>query len=320
MKNKITLILPYFGVSFPNTFDILLDSMINNEDVEFLIPTNIDFSEYPNVNNVHFVKMTLSDLKKELEGIVGFNISLEYAYKLCDFRPVYGKLFHEFLVDCDWWGYFDADIIFGNISNFITDDILNSYERLFSNGHLTLFKNNEFCNNLYNYDFNLPGLPTFKEVSTNSTLYAFDEFGWGRNNGRGLSYAIEKTRILKQYNNKKIIIDLNKNRFEFQSTLDVNFSQIIYYKGKVLGKQLDNQTNEFLYVHFQKRNVLNEVTDLNKKIYFVPNIFTNDISNYNAHEELTRWKKDQKRRTIKTKLSKLNYSYFKRRLRFFNTE
>ena len=58
--------------------------------------------------------------------------------------------------------------------------------------------------------------------------------------------------------------------------MDVNFSQIIYYKGKLLGRQLDDQTNEFLYVHFQKRNVLNEVTDLNEKIYFVPNIFTSE--------------------------------------------
>ncbi|POH22417.1 hypothetical protein BHU32_06710 [Fructilactobacillus sanfranciscensis DSM 20451] len=58
--------------------------------------------------------------------------------------------------------------------------------------------------------------------------------------------------------------------------MDVNFSQIIYYKGKLLGRQLDDQTNEFLYVHFQKRNVLNEVTDVNEKIYFVTNTGTSE--------------------------------------------
>ncbi|WP_404282621.1 DUF6625 family protein [Fructilactobacillus sanfranciscensis] len=212
----MTLILPYFVVSFSNVFDILLDSMINNEDVEFLIPTNIVFSSYPNVNNVHFVKMTLSDLKKELEEIVGFNVSLDYAYKLCDYKPLYGSLFSKHLNHSDWWGYFDSDIVFGKISDFITDEILNKYDRLFSIGHLTLFKNNDFCNNLYNYDFDIPGVPTFKEAAKNSTIYAFDEFSWGKNNGRGLSYAIDKTQILKQYNNKKLLLISIKTDLNFK--------------------------------------------------------------------------------------------------------
>lgn len=89
-------------------------------------------------------------------------------------------MFSKHLNHSDWWGYFDSDIVFGKISDFITDEILNKYDRLFSIGHLTLFKNNDFCNNLYNYDFDIPRVPTFKEVAKNSTIYAFDEFGWGK--------------------------------------------------------------------------------------------------------------------------------------------
>ena len=104
----------------------------------------------------------------------------------------------------DFWGHCDIDLVFGDIRKFITDDILNYYDKIFFRGHLSLYRNIEKMNNLFklNYSGN-----NFKKVFTNEKIYGFDEW-----NG---IYKICNENDIKSYN-KNVIVDVSiKYKFIF---------------------------------------------------------------------------------------------------------
>ena len=147
---KKCLIVPYFG-KFPNYFQLTLDSCGKNLDFDWLIITdNNEDYDYP--SNVKVYKMTFEEFKKliqiKLKNYIE-KIELEKPYKLCDYKVTYGYVLSAYLKNYDWWGYCDFDIIFGKLNNFITDELLKKYDKLFVFGHFTLYRNTEEINKLF---------------------------------------------------------------------------------------------------------------------------------------------------------------------------
>lgn len=68
------------------------------------------------------------------------------------------------------------DMIFGDIRKFITDDILDSFDKVLKHGHFTLIRNTRAANAFYKME--VPGKHNYKEVFSSPKNYAFDE--WGR--------------------------------------------------------------------------------------------------------------------------------------------
>lgn len=73
-------------------------------------------------------------------------ISSENPYKLCDIKPAYGQVFSEYIQDCDFFGFGDIDVVYGNIREFITESILEEYGLITTNdkrvnGHFCLLRN-----------------------------------------------------------------------------------------------------------------------------------------------------------------------------------
>ena len=211
MKNKVTLLFPYFGASFPNTFDILIKSMNYNKDVNFLIITNIKSKKLENNigKNTKIIYMTLKDLQKKATTLLNISVNLTDPYKICDLRPFFGIIFQEYLKDSKWWGHYDPDIVLGDLNKFIKSSIFNEYDKVLTNGHLTFYKNTDFVNHLAFHDFGYKCAPTYKEVLTSKASFNFDEWGKGKRKGRGISWLIDKTSIIKQYDNKNIFADVN---------------------------------------------------------------------------------------------------------------
>lgn len=317
--NRITLISPYFGEKFPSNFKVLLDLMKNNKNIKFIIPTNINCEDLM-IPNIVFVKTDLEHVKKSIEDILGYEVTLNTPYKLVDFKPMYGVLFKEYIKNSEWWGYFDMDIIFGNISHFLTDSVLNEYDRIFSHGHLTLFKNTEYMNMLWNKDFKLSEVPCFKVVATSNAIFAFDEWGWGKNKGRGLSYALDKKININQYNNQDIIADIKKDYFKFYLSNKNQIEYFIYLKGNLEGILTDSTHKEFLYAHFQKRSLIDSNSDVDQAVYIKPNVISNKLIITDEVQEELRWSKDIKRRKRNQKFKNLNIDYLKRRVMFLNSE
>lgn len=132
---SIIVILPYFG-SLPNMFPFWLESCKMNENIDFLIATDQDLKV--NAPNIHVINFTLKQVKARIEKFFGFEVWLEKPYKLCDLKPFYNEIFHEYVTNYDFWGYCDCDLIFGDIRRFITDEILNSKDCILGMGHFHL--------------------------------------------------------------------------------------------------------------------------------------------------------------------------------------
>ena len=141
-KHSAALILPYYG-KFPNYFPLWLKSAGANPDFTFMIFTDIDMSGYDIPKNVQVHYLTFEGVKKLIAPHLDFDFVCGTPYKLCDYRPIFGLIFVDYLAGYDFWGFCDSDVIFGDLGKYITDDILDRYGKLFCKGHLQLLRNTE---------------------------------------------------------------------------------------------------------------------------------------------------------------------------------
>lgn len=104
--------------------------------------------------NVLLLKLSLAEFERKVENNAGFSVKIPYGYKLADFKPLYGLLFEDIVRPYDFWGYCDLDIIWGDISRFVTPKLLDNFDIITStekwiSGHFTLLRNNDFCRRLF---------------------------------------------------------------------------------------------------------------------------------------------------------------------------
>lgn len=88
---KIVFIIPWFG-NYPWYFPYFLHSCKYNPSIDFCIYTDNEIStDAP--DNVKFVRYSLDEFNKDATEALGFTVTIEKAYKLCDFKPAYGHIF-----------------------------------------------------------------------------------------------------------------------------------------------------------------------------------------------------------------------------------
>lgn len=272
--------------------------------------------------NITFVNTTLDKVKERAERVFGFPISLERGYALCDFKPFYGLIFEKYLKDAEWWGHFDSDIVLGKLSSFLDSNIFNEYDRVFTHGHLTFYRNNSKVNNIGRYKFDFKAMPSYKQVLQSNQAYGFDEWGM-KNRGRGLSWAINKSKIIKQYDNISLFADISYNKPYFVTTNGDQINYFSYENGVLKGHLKDNREKDYLYAHFQKRHLkIDKNIYVNKNIYFYPNVVSNILyPNYEMNEEMKKdWKKRFFKRRINDKIKNLNIPYITRRIKYWHKE
>ena len=172
-KHSVALILPYYG-KFPNYFPLWLKSAGANTNFTFMIFTDIDMSGYNIPDNVHVHKMTMEEVRQRASRHLGFEAVLTMPYKLCDYKPMYGLIFEDYLKGYDFWGHIDPDIIWGNLENFITDDLLDEYIRLFHLGHMNIYRNTDEVNHSALHE--LPGWNiSYKDIYSTAMVIGYDE-------------------------------------------------------------------------------------------------------------------------------------------------
>lgn len=89
MKNKICLVVPYFG-KFNNYFQLFLNSCERNEEIHWLFFTD-DRRRFDYPKNVKVVYCSFEEIKKVFQSKFTFKISLERPYKLCDYKCKIGR-------------------------------------------------------------------------------------------------------------------------------------------------------------------------------------------------------------------------------------
>jgi hypothetical protein len=170
---SIAIITCYFG-KWPWYFPYFLHSCKFNPTIDFIIITDNAEEILNKPDNVIILKKKLNEIVNTASKKIGFTIVIDNPYKLCDFKPAFGFLFPEIIANYNFWGHGDIDVIYGNIRDFITDELLNEFELItarhdFLSGTFTLFKNNKKVNTLFLKS------KDYKKVFESPTHYCFDE-------------------------------------------------------------------------------------------------------------------------------------------------
>lgn len=212
--------------------------------------TDHDCSEYKIPKNVHIYNITLDQFKKTASDTLRIPVNFTAPYKVCDFRPALWFLLPFSKKHYDFWGHCDLDMIFGQMDFFITPEILNKNEKIFSVGHLTLYKNCANANMMFQR--NHPQL-NWKNILSDKSHKGFDE-----HIGVNLIWKIYNEKF---YENESIIADIDPKIFRLELTTPSSNhkNQIFYFDhGKVIQgiwKRGELKTRQFMYIHFQKRKM-----------------------------------------------------------------
>lgn len=169
---KIAFINCFFGKTWPDYFDYFLKGCEYNPTIDFYIFTNI--APKYKIKNVHFIKFDLQKFNEMATEKLKVSVSVKDAYKLCDFKPLYGVILQEYISKYDFWGYCDVDLMFGNIREFITNEMLDKYDVIspvdkYPAGFFTLYRNIPFINKIFRLS------KDFRKIVQSDRHFCFDE-------------------------------------------------------------------------------------------------------------------------------------------------
>lgn len=284
MKYKIAIIRPFFQGHFLNYFQLFLNSCAQNPHIDWIILTDNE-DKYIFPKNVYKIQMSFEQAKKLIQKKLDFSVVIDRPTKLHDYKPAFGYIFSDYLKEYDFWGYSDYDIIYGNLKKFITNEMLDSYDKLFRMGHFSLYRNSEEINTLFLKE--IYGIKLFRQVANSSVNCNFDDDWNGITNIFDIFEANGK-KIYTNPNNESRIADLYTKTTDFRVTYQnredwkniiENKSQnfFVYSDGNLIRyKKLKKNwiTEEFMYLHLHNRKMkIAFDTPLDKSYIIVPDRF-----------------------------------------------
>lgn len=294
---SIIFIIPYFG-DLPNFFPLFLKSCSWNKDFNWLLITDCNVQyDYP--QNFEVLNMSFAQLKELIQSKFDFKIALNTPYKLCDYKPAYGYIFEEYIKDYRYWGHCDVDTIMGNLSNFLTNTLLEKYDKLFCLGHMTIYRNTLENNRVFMSEYKSTSL--YKKVFSINDICWFDE-EWK-----------------DEYNINEIFLSRHKNVYLQDLSFNIYIPKIKFIRTIYVGKENKNDGHgyknesfkhalylwdhgslyrllkkgneiikeEYLYMHFQSRKMkISKLLNLQQNIIkIIPNTFmpleVNSVTNEN---------------------------------------
>jgi hypothetical protein len=187
------------------------------------------------------------DLAERIRGHFEFDISLERPYKLCDFRPAFGEIFHDELAGYDFWGHSDLDVLFGRIRDHLPPEAFEADKILFQ-GNFALYRNTVEAARWYRHEV---GKVSYRQAMTRPEALHFDEWA-------GIYYIVEDLGVRSWQ--RDVIFDLSfhmyRTRDEAAEGRDPR--RYAWEDGEVCEYRLEGgrlERRTALLVHLQKRQM-----------------------------------------------------------------
>lgn len=255
-NQSVCIIAVYFG-RLPDYFEFWLYSCAQNPEFNWIFLTNKEnIADRVWPNNVTAIPSSLADFSSRVQNTIDIQTTIKRAYKICDFRPTFGVVFKELLAGYDFWGFCDIDLIWGKLSHFITNNVLDDHDKILARGHLCIVRNVESVNCVYQKQV----APSYREILQSEKSFIFDEW-------HGFHRLCSESDL--RCWNEEIVADIDPKFTSFHLTRHVNFpAQVFQYaKGEIhqVFKAFESaslEKREYAYVHFQKRNVKTRFNEL----------------------------------------------------------
>ncbi len=268
-NKRIAILTCWYG-SYPWYFPYFIHSCSYNPTIDFCIITDNQQLIYNKPENVIKIHKTLDEIKAIGNEKLGFTISIDNPDKLNDFKPAYGFLFPEIIKGYDFWGHSDLDIIYGDIREFLNDEMLTQYDFIslrhdYTTGCFCLYRNNDKVNSFFMRS------KDYKLVMSSSPHYCFDEcnFAWDELMA-GKSILELKTEIESFTHLMKAAEIINDIKVHFDFILmEGKTGRIVFDNGKIIYK---NKFEAVLFHLFWLKKVYNpkEVKEIPNKYYISP--------------------------------------------------
>jgi hypothetical protein len=237
---SICFVVVYFG-KWPIWFPAFLHSCRKNSTINWIFFTDCGAPPYCS-SNVIFYDTTLAQMRELIKKKIGKEATLTDAYKVPDYKPTFGMLFDDYLSGFDFWGHCDIDIIWGDIRNYVTREILEKYD-IFStrkrmmSGHFSLFRNTHSVSRIFTQS------PEFSKIIRQGECRAFDEDGMTR-----LIAPLARAGAIRVHW-PKFLQNYASPRTDTPSRLPQYVNKYIWEKGKLFDCT-EESSAEILYLHF----------------------------------------------------------------------
>lgn len=284
MRNRVVLIRPFFQGTMLNYFSLFLKSCAANPEFDWMVFTdNEEPFDYP--PNVHKIKMTFEEAKELVQSKFDFPVEIPRPYKLCDYKAAFGYIFEDYIREYDFWGHNDYDVIYGDLSRFVTDEMLDSYDKLFTLGHFTLYRNTPEITTLFMKDYQ--GISLYKNAMTSLENQNFDEDWNGILNVNDI-FRDQGKRVYENPKNESRIADIYDKstnfKVEFWDRLDHhNYVEkkrdavFAYAGGRLLRYERRGAAfgvREYMYIHLKHRRMrLAEGVEDARNFTIIPDVF-----------------------------------------------
>lgn len=303
MKNRAVLILPYFG-KLPSYFNLWINSAAHNRKFDYLIFTDQQIQSI-NTDNIQVVETTFENLRQLIQQHIDFPIKLNMPYKLCDYKPAYGEIFQQYIQGYEFWGHCDSDIIWGDLSKFIPDNIMDEFDKIYYLGHFTLYRNNTKMNTFYKEPFQYKDCISYKYAFTTNFAMAFDEVG--TKYGHGIS-EVCKRKGVREYRSIDFADTMpDSYNFKLDNARDDKIEYFEYIDGKIIGYN-KSKGREFDYLHLQKRIMHGHVKNC-EHYYISPYGFCDTLNEALAQSQSlilkSEFNKNYRRTKLRTKIKKI---------------
>ncbi len=265
---KKCIITCYFG-RLPDYFELFLMSCERNKNIDWYLITDRNINTA--ADNIKVMNCTFQEFAARVQNRFTFPIALSSPYKWCDFRTAAGYIFPDLIAGYDYWGFCDIDLIWGNLSKFYPDELIQNYDRFLVNGHIQFYRNKREINELFMRPAGRMAL--YQAVFRSKYNFGFDEEG-----SISITQICRHHSEIKVYTSKNAIADICPygDRFQLAAPMPKDIRYIKICSGSVYGAD-DKQETEYAYVHFQKRGfVLSQDFDPGQTVY----VRFNDMSNY----------------------------------------
>lgn len=250
--NRICILIPYFG-HWPQWFDLFLSSCGRNPTIEWVF---FGDSAPPETRppNTRFITMSWTECVALIRQACPFVHGVSEPYKLCDFKFAYGDIFKKHIPDCEFIGFGDIDVIYGNLRTFLTANVLRHDLVTFNvrhiSGHLTLLRNrNEIVSSYKKWD------PWRAGINADHYQGLDEDTGY---------YGIENVYVIESFNTPL-------SPYTPWTDGSFSFPYAWYYRDGRLFTNIDGE-REFMYLHFMRYKFLWRERNLSKIVHFRPNL------------------------------------------------